>query len=273
VNIGNDNDIVVVTANIIAGGEGNEVVTIGDVTTAPLGGAAAPPPSVLINGNWTTDGDESVTINLGNNNNTSTINNTNLITGWPVNVSETTDSLTIQGTPSTFPTFFPTFPFFFFGGSSGGNGIALNVTNTTTSGPLTINLGNGGVNNFQSINLSTVTAQDLFITVNSLASQMPDSVPAGVYITLDHVNVTDPTPNLNGNLQLTDTGAGVDIVRMMNVNVLYNLAVHLSHSGLNTLSAQNVTSAFGMMDGGGGSSIYEDLGGNFGYFVVNFLGF
>lgn len=255
VNIGNDNDIVVVSANIIAGGKGNEVVTIGDVTTAAIGGAAAPPPSVLINGIWNTDGGQNVTINLGNN------NNPNLTSGWPVTVQETTGALTIQGINGSFP---------FFG--TGGNGIALNVVNTTASGPLTINLGNGGATNFQSINLQTVVAKDIFITINSLASQMPDGSPFGAYITLNNVRVTDTTPNFNGNLQITDTGAGTDIVNLTNVSVVYDLAVLLSRSGTNVLSAQNVTAAFGMINGGGGASIYEDLGGNFGYFVTNFLG-
>jgi hypothetical protein len=242
VSIGNFNDIVVVTDI----SQGSESVTIGNVATYPV--PPLPAPSVLING-IVGEGSNggNLTIKLGTNTNTS------LTSGWPVNVSEKVNgSMTITG----------------------GDSIALNVSNSTVTGATSITLGSGGVNHVESITLLNVTSKDLTIQVNSNVADAPDFTPFGVYINLTNVNVTDTTPNMN-NLCIKDIGHGVDIVNLLGVNVVYGLEVLLSDSRMNVLTAENVTTAFGIIDGGpGGSlgSIYEDLGGNFGYYVIDFVG-
>jgi len=256
VSIGSDNDIIVVSANLVGDG-GNENVSIGDVTTAALGGAAAPTPHVLINGVWNNDGDEAVNLTFGNN------NNPNLGTGWPIQINETAGSLSI-GPLVTQPSFFP-----FFNTSAGPNGLALNISSTTVAGLLSVTMGNGGPGITESLTLSGVTAGDISIALNSNPADAPDgNTTAGANVLLQNVVVTD----LFGGLTMTDTGFGVDIVTMLGVNVAGNLMIALSSSGLNTLTAQNVTAAFGIVNGGGGNSLYDDAGGNFGYFVTGFLG-
>jgi hypothetical protein len=258
VSIGNDNDIVVVTANIVGDG-GDENVQIGDVTTAALGGVAAPPPSVLINGMWSNDGDENVNIKLGNN------NNTNLVSGWPVKINENVSGNMTIGPTTSSPSSF----FFFAPPNNGPNGLALNIDPTMVSGTLSITMGNGGPGNTESLTLLGVTAGDLSISINSNASDFPDSNPtAGVTVNLTNVQVNDPF----GGMTFIDTGMGVDTVNMVSVNIAQQLMMTLTNSGRNTLTAQNVTACFGMINGGGGGSVYADLGGNFGYIVFNFVG-
>jgi hypothetical protein len=261
VSIGSDNDIVVVTANILGDG-GDENVQIGDVTTAALGGVAAPIPSVLINGIWSNDGDENVNIKLGNN------NNTMLATGWPVKINETVSGNLTIGPIAAAPSF-PSFPFFFQPPTTGPNGLALNIDPTVVSGTLSVTLGNGGPGHEESLTLLNVTAADLVIAINSAATDFPDSNPVGgVQVNLTNVEVTDPY----GGMTFTDSGTGVDTVNMLGVNVAQQLMMTLTGSGRNTLTAENVTACFGMINGGGGDSVYGDLGGNFGYIVFNFLG-
>jgi hypothetical protein len=257
VSIGNDNDIIIVSANVVGDG-GNENISIGDVTTAALGGVAAPTPHVFINGIWNNDGDEAVNILLGNN------NNPNLGTGWPININENAGSLSIG--PLVTQTFF--FPFPFFGNSAGPNGLAVNISSTTVAGLLSVTMGNGGPGITESLTLNNVTAGDINISFNSNAADAPDgNTTAGVNVFLQNVVVTD----LFGGLTMTDTGAGADIVTMLGVNVAGNLMIALSSTGLNTLTAQNVTAAFGMVNVGA-NGLYDDAGGNFGYFVTGFPG-
>jgi hypothetical protein len=264
VSIGNQNDIIVITAIVTE----TETVTIGNVTTNPV--PPVPAPSVLINGS-VGDGDDNdgLFITLGNNGNGGVV-------GWPVMVSDTVNgNMTITG----------------------GGGIALTVTTpplnppfvtstTTVTGVLTITEGDGGAANFQSITLNGVTASQIFITITTSAGEVPDTSPLGAYITLTNVNVTSTSPG--NNLTFADNGVGVDIVTLMNVNVVYGLLFQLAGyagatdmagntaPGSNVLSAENVTAAFGMIDGGGAAgevgAVYQDLGGNFGYFVLNFVG-
>jgi hypothetical protein len=256
--IGNDNDVIVIT--VLEMGDrfdrSHENITIGDVSTVFIPPLA--PPSVLINGTWrdNDNGDDDVTINLGNN------NNPNLGGGWPITVSETVGSnMTIQPKVGTD------------GKSVGGNGWNLTVVNTIVPGTLNITMGNGGPGNTEILTLNNVTAGDLNIQLNSNNTQVPDTATFGAFINLNQVNVTDPY----GGLNLTDIGTGVDIASFLNVNVAEMLTVLLSGSGMNVLSAQNVTTCFGTIDGGVGpggliGNLYVDLGGNFGYTVTDFVG-
>jgi hypothetical protein len=274
VSIGQGNDIIVITAEL----QGSENVTIGNVSTIPT--PPLPTPSVLINGvvgiNHANEaGNE--TIKLGTN------ANGKLTSGWPVTVSQTVHgNMTITGGDVIALTVTNSA----IDGNlsiTGGNAWALVVNNTTVGGVLSITLGSGGINNLETITLNTVTAKDIQIVVKSAATDVPDTIPAGVLINLSNVNVTDTTPNLN-NLSIIDNGVGVDIVTLMNVNVVYGLLVDLAGYlnqagalGANVLTAQNVTAAFGMMDLGGvaglAGSVYQDLGGNYGYVVMNAVGF
>src|SRR5262249_33503697 len=146
--IGNDNDIVVVSANIAGEQPGDsgtvETVTIGDVTLNHLGGAATPTPSVLINGIWNNDSDDNVTVNLGTNANTTNFN-TNILHGWPIKLNES-----VGGNLSVGP----------IPGESN-DGLALNLDPTTVGGTLSIKVGSGGVNKFESLSLLGVTSHDL----------------------------------------------------------------------------------------------------------------
>jgi hypothetical protein len=246
VSIGNDNDIIVISANLVGDG-GNETISIGDVTTSPIGGSAAPSPSVLINGVWSNDGDENVTILLGNN------NRIDLGAGWPITVNET-----VGGNLTIGPRV-----------AGQGNGWNLTVANTSVGGTLNITMGNGGPGITETLTLSNVIANDLNITLDSKASDTPDGNPnAGVTISLVNVQVNDPL----GGLSLIDLGAGADALTMTLVNVVEALNVILS-SGINIVVAQSVTTGFGIIDGGSGpSNLYVDRGGNFGYFIIRFAG-
>ena len=78
---------------------------------------------------------------------------------------------------------------------------------------------------------------------------------------------------------------GVDIVTLNTVNVVYGMLIELAGyngatdtsgntaPGANVLTAENVTAAFGVIDMGGpagaAGAVYEDLGGNYGYYVIN----
>jgi hypothetical protein len=228
------------------------------------------------NGSADEDGADELEIELGTN------ANGKLTSGWPVTVNESVNgnmeisggdviALTVANTSVTGPL-----------SITGGNAWTLNVSNTTVGGALDITLGSGGVNNLETINLNMVTANDIHIMVTSAATDVPDTVPAGVNISLSNVNVLDTTPNPD-NLSIIDNGLGVDIVTLMNVNVVYGMLIDLAGYlnqtgalGANVLTAENVTTAFGMADGGGvageAGSVYQDLGGNFGFVVMNFVG-
>ena len=310
--IGSQNDIIVITANWIGRDEFtfnfvqpngqttplrdqntfNELIEIGDPTTQVIGGAAAPTPSVLINGVWKNDGDEHTNIYLGNN------NRTDLGAGWSVTVNMQVDgNLTIgpltqspladlrvgPGTP-------PPTPFLnFLSPGQTGNGWNLTVPNTTVGGTVNITMGNGGPGGTETLTLNTVTAGDLNITLNSTGvdiagsstaaaakAQIPDLAQLGAIISLTNVQVNDS----NGGLSLVDLGSGVDLVSLMNVNVVEALFVILSNSNMNVLSALNVTTGFGQIDMGPlptgqttTGNVYQDLGGNYGYYVTDALGF
>jgi hypothetical protein len=233
----NDVDVIVVTAIVTE----SETVTIGDVSTYPI--PPLPAPSVLINGS-VGDGDDAdaLTITIGNN------NNSDLGSGWPITVSES-----VQGSLAF----------------NGGNGLAVAISQTQVSDSLSVSMGNGGPGNTESLILMGVTAADVNLSFDSNAADAPDGNPnAGVIIYLIDVDVTDPS----GGLDLTDIGEGADIVTLTNVTVVEQLTVSLS-SGINTVLAQNVTTAFGMIDGGSGpSNLYVDRGGDFGYVVFGFVG-
>jgi hypothetical protein len=258
--IGQGNDIIVITALL----QGSENVTIGNVSTIPT--PPLPTPSVLINGtvglNHANEaGNETIT--LGTN------ANGKLTSGWPVTINQIVHgNLTITGGDVIALTIANSA----IDGNlsiTGGNAWTLDVSNTTVGGTLTIKLGNGGSLNTESLTLMNVTAADVNLSFASDAADAPDGNPnAGVIIDLINVSVTDPY----GGLTLTDSGEGADILTMTSVAVAEQLTVSLS-SGINTVVAQNVTTAFGMIDGGSGpSNLYVDRGANYGYFVFDFAG-
>src|SRR5207247_1590884 len=86
------------------------------------------------------------------------------------------------------------------------------------------------------------------------------------------------THTTQGGLSIDDSaGAGTDTVTLNNsqnsVSVGYELAVMLSTAS-NTLSAENVTTLFGTVDGGSsGNNNYIVQGGNQGYALYDFLGY
>jgi hypothetical protein len=324
VTVGNGLDVVIVSA-IVAD---DEAINLGDLfgtginSGGGVGNVPLPmPPSITINGS-----SEETHINLGDNGNTT-------ITGLPVDISLTvfpndngSDSgLIIGGNVVSAGTFPPhgTLPGTAQGGfpanftptpisnDADGNGLpdglAVNLHDTVVAGTTGITLGSGGVKHFESLTVNKLVTSDLYIILHSngptfnsdgsIASpgDVPDTVPAGVFVTLNNVQVLDSTPLFTpivggmfpagttpptgtaasiANFLLWDLGQGVDIVSLANVNVVYGMDVLLSTSNMNVLSAQNVTSAFGQIDGGapGTGNIYEDLGGNFGYFVSDFIG-
>jgi hypothetical protein len=257
--IGNFNDIVVIATQAL-GEDGSTTISVGDVNTFPS--PPVPPPSVLITGIEWNDGDENVSIKLGNN------NRTDLAAGWPITVAfAVSGNLTIApivaGQGNGWDLTVTTHPIL-------GQGISLpsGVSNVVT-GNLNITMGNGGPGNVETLTLNQVQANDINIQLNSNSAQVPDTVQLGAFINLNQVNVTDAF----GGLTLTDVGSGVDIASFTNVNVAEMLSVLLSSSGMNVLTAQNVTTCFGTIDGGTGfGNLYADLGGNYGYIVIDFVG-
>ncbi len=141
-----------------------------------------------------------------------------------------------------------------------GNGYVLNVGQTVVGGLLSITMGDGGVNAFESLTLVDVTSADLVI---KLSSNFGDNVN----INLTNVAVTDPT--LIFTFLMSDEGGngGIDHVNMVNVQVTEGLLVHLSPSfaGPNDLFAANVTCAFGFVYPGRPDSTFIDGGGNVGW--------
>src|SRR5262249_39253123 len=63
-------------------------------------------------------------------------------------------------------------------------------------------------------------------------------------------------------------GDGDHTLALLNINVVFSMFVTLG-AGNHILSAQNTTCLFGEINGGSGpANTYEDLGGNFGFFVT-----
>jgi hypothetical protein len=217
--VGNDVDTVLVSATV----QHDESVTVGDSFAsmdAPL-----PAPSLLVNGSVGHD----LAITVGS--------NAAVPTGWPMQVTEI-----VQGNATIRV----------------GDGVALTVSQSVVGGSLSISMGNGGVNGFESLTLRQVSSMDMAI---ALASNTGDLVA----INLTDVAITDTASVFS--FVLTDNGGsgGFDSVSMTNVQVTGNLLVALSSSGANGLFAANVTAAFGYVLG---VADYFDGGGNEGWFLV-----
>jgi len=136
---------------------------------------------------------------------------------------------------------------------------AVSVRSATADG-LGIIIGPGS----QSVSVTGTTCMDLLIQAHSAPGD-------NTSFTLVNDMITD----IAGGLALSDSpGAGSDTVTLSHLTVAHQLAVVLS-GGVNTVSADNVTAAFGFIDGGepdSGGNLYFDGGRNLGYFVVHFVG-
>jgi hypothetical protein len=220
--IGNDVDNVVATAEI----KRSENVALGNVSTYVTSA------SELVNGTVGTSANDSLTVAMGNN------ANTNLTTGWPLEVTEADKGgLFING----------------------GNGDRIKVDPTSVGGVMQTTMGNGGVNDSESLQLLGVVCNDPQLNFNSKAGDT-------VHIDISNVVVTAPAAIL----QVVDLGHGADMVNLMNVQVA-RLLVLLSNSGHNVVTAQNVVVGFGIIFGGAGlGDQYIDHGGNHGYVVIGF---
>jgi hypothetical protein len=220
--IGNDVDNVVATAEI----KRSETVALGDVSTYVTSA------SELVNGTVGTSAKDSLTVAMGNN------ANTNLSSGWPLEVTEADKGgLSINA----------------------GNGDRIKVDPTSVGGVMQTTMGNGGVNDSESLQLLGVMCNDPQLNFNSKAGDT-------VHIDLSDVVVT----GLGASLNVVDLGHGPDIVNLMNVQAA-ELFVFLSNSGHNVVTAQNVVVGFGIIFGGAGlGDQYIDHGGNHGYVVLGF---
>ncbi|HLJ96344.1 MAG TPA: Ig-like domain-containing protein, partial [Gemmataceae bacterium] len=183
-------------------------------------------------------------------------------------------------------------------------GNAGTPSGTTIPGSIVINAGSGsdnftltgisadvlnlGATGPDSASVSNVTARnDLNITVGpgspaisvlntaclDLTIQAQSSTSDNLNINLENDTVTHTT---QGGLAIDDAGTGTDTVTLNNaqngLSVGYELAVMLS-SGSNSLSAAQVTTLFGTVDGGtSGNNSYFGQGSNQGYALYDFLG-
>ena len=146
-----------------------------------------------------------------------------------------------------------------------------------------INLGAAGPD---TVSVSSITAgNDVNITVGpgsqavsvlgticlDLTIQAQSSANDSLNIDLENDTITRTT---GGGLTIDDSaGAGTDTVTENNLWVGYELAVMLS-TGSNTLSAANVTTLFGTVDGGySGNNNYSGQGANQGYALYDFRGY
>ncbi|HLJ94052.1 MAG TPA: hypothetical protein VKU02_12770, partial [Gemmataceae bacterium] len=138
-----------------------------------------------------------------------------------------------------------------------GDGIALDVAQSSVGGLLDISLGGGGVNAFESLTLQDVTSADLSIGLRSNAGDIAD-------VNLTNVTVTDTAPATFA-FRLADVGGsgGMDQVTMQNVQVADGIQVVLSSGGSSVLSATNVTCLFSSLDLGP-DGVFQDGGGNSG---------
>lgn len=170
--------------------------------------------------------------------------------------------------------------------TAGDNATGINVSNTTaTGGDVNVKAGNGAAlihlesitDDNGSVNVSAGDNTTEIDVVNSTASTMNISNGDGndtgspfIYLSGDEVGEGNAGPG--GGLNL-NTGNGNNTVEMLNVEVLDGLMATLG-SGINTFFAQNVLSDFGTVNGGsGGSNVYYDMGGNFGYDLEGFAGY
>jgi hypothetical protein len=223
-----DVDTVLVTAQTSQ----NENITVGNVSTYPI--PPLPAPSSLVNG--TVGGNLNVTI--GSN------SNPNLVNGWPLTIGGTTamaeehvtGNLTIVA----------------------GNGLAITIegSDATSIGTTTdITMGNGSTNQHESLMLTNVNSgTDPTIHIDSNPGDQ-------VIIDLTNVQCLAGDPNLI----IIDSGHGVDHVNLTDVTVTGFLQITLSNSGQNVVTSENVTVgdvADSFINGGGGNSVYNDLGGN-----------
>ncbi|HLJ94566.1 MAG TPA: Ig-like domain-containing protein [Gemmataceae bacterium] len=117
----------------------------------------------------------------------------------------------------------------------------------------------------QSVAVKNTSALDLILRAHS-------KVNDNIHFNLESDTITNPG---TGGLTLDDSrGAGNDGVVLSYLNIASQLAVTLS-GGVNYLDADHVTASFGFIDGGepnSGVNVYTDNGGNFGFFVYDFVG-
>jgi hypothetical protein len=224
----NDVDTVLVTSQTSQ----NETLTVGNVSTSSI--PPLPAPFSLVNGN--VGGNLNITI--GSN------ANPNLVHGWPLTLGGTTATTEIH-----------------IGGKLtlvAGDGLAITLEGDASSvGSTTdITMGSGGLNHVESLMLAraNVGAGDPTLHFNS---------NRGDTVTIDLTDVQCLAGDAN--LVITDSGHGKDIVNLLNVFVGGFLQITLSDSGQNVVTSQNVTVVDvddSFINGGGGGSIYKDLGGN-----------
>jgi sugar lactone lactonase YvrE len=136
---------------------------------------------------------------------------------------------------------------------------AVSVQNATASGILHVSVGPGS----PSIAVTQSTSLDLVITALTVYGD-------NTTYDLENDNVTDP---FSGGLSLVG-GSGNNNITMANVRVAFAMTVDLG-GGVNLVSATSVTALFGFIDGGfpnSGKNVFNDGGGNAGFFVYHFIG-
>jgi hypothetical protein len=167
----------------------------------------------------------------------------------------------------------------------GANTTNLTLNTLTVTGPINVNAG-ANTQNVQLAGITTfVSAIDLAlgrladVTLNfgnGTGSVMLNSFSVGRNLSIANGNGSTMFMITNGsvgqNLSLT-AGNGTSTVVLDTVSVLNQLFVQLG-LGFNVFAAHNVQCGFGTVDGGpGGSNVYFNQGGNFGFVLLDFSGF
>jgi hypothetical protein len=144
-----------------------------------------------------------------------------------------------------------------------GFGDSIFVSGVTVTGTASLTSGSGNDN--VSVFGCTIT---FGLTINTGNANTAVG-SGGDTVTVDKVsvfgNASITTGNGNDNVTMGDTGGGFFSVG--------NTLTVKTQDGADTVEAANTTAGAGTVDGGKGTDVYKDDGGNFGYSVVNFEGF